>query len=132
MNELREPVPEMVQAEEDHSIFTQNRQDVYQYQYPEDEEPQIEDCITDVEVLDEEIAPEVLYPFSQGAPFYGMQEVTEDDPDFLIKLMTLEPPPKYVPSFLRNSFATSSSENHEEAKNEDSAESVCSVKMIEC
>ena len=40
------------------------------------------------------------YLYKQTAPFYGFQEVSEDDPNFLLKMLTLEPPETYVPTFL--------------------------------
>lgn len=41
------------------------------------------------------------HPFAQGGPHYGLLEHCEEDPDYFLKLMTLQPPPKYVPTFLR-------------------------------
>lgn len=56
-----------------------------------------------------EVVPE--YPFKQGAPYYGMLDVCEEDPCYLLKLMTLEPPKPYVPTFLRE---TEKQEEHKE------------------
>lgn len=40
------------------------------------------------------------YRFSQSWPEYALQPVSEEDPFYLLKLLTIEPPPKYVPTFL--------------------------------
>lgn len=45
--------------------------------------------------------PSEPYMYSQGAPFYALREVAEDDRHYLLKMVSLAPPKRYVPSFLR-------------------------------
>ena len=72
---------------------------------PEEEDaPEEQESHVDEEAPMEEDAPEEAipdYPFRQEAPFYAMVEVFEEDPNYLLKLLTLCPPQPYVPTFLR-------------------------------
>ena len=50
----------------------------------------------------EEVDEVVPYAFSQGAPFFALKEVCEDDRYYLLKMISLAPNKPYVPSFLRD------------------------------
>ncbi|TNV84864.1 hypothetical protein FGO68_gene14850 [Halteria grandinella] len=66
----------------------------------EEEDPcKQESCIPNAELACK--SEPAAYPFAQEGPYHALQECSEDDPHFLLKLCSLIPEPSYVPTFLR-------------------------------
>lgn len=62
---------------------------------------------------------EERYIFSQCGPFHALQPVSEDDPDYLLKLVTIEPPMRYIPSFLQQCSITDDLEKEEQLEDDE-------------
>jgi len=50
---------------------------------------------------EEDLSCKVECPIAQCGPYYSLQEHSEEDPDFLLKLCNIFPEPPYVPTFVR-------------------------------
>lgn len=83
-------------------IWTTEQPKIEGDSFMEDEEEEEECCEVMHSVLEEDEPSMIMpdYEFSQCGPFYAMQEVDEEDPNYLLKLMHLEPPKSYIPTFL--------------------------------